>query len=76
MQLPKEVIADFNGYLISSHIFRMDPSGKKRKELKGTYTILDDQENPIHFHDVELSPPSGFFGANYTRYVQSFPSCA
>jgi len=67
MQLPQEVVADFNKYLTNSRIFRMDPSGKKRKKVRGTYAILEDRENSIEFHDVELSPPSGFFGANYTR---------
>ena len=50
----------------SSKIYRMNPSGKKDRK-PGTYTILDDEENQIDFHDVELAPPSGFFAANYTR---------
>ena len=46
----------------------MDPSGKKkRKSARGKYSILEDTKNPIDFHDVELAPPSGFFGANYAR---------
>jgi hypothetical protein len=70
MQLPNEIIADFDNYLTTSGIYRMDPLGKKKKgKVKGAYTILDDGENPIVFHDVELAPPSGFFGTNYTRYV-------
>ena len=73
MQLPGEVITPFDKYLKSSQIYRMDPTGKKQKgKVNGTYTILDDGENPIKFQNIELSPPSGFFGANYARYVQPF----
>ena len=68
MQLPEEVIAEFDGYLERSQIYRMDPSGKKvKKKVRGTYTILKDGNNPISFNNIELAPPSGFFGANYTR---------
>lgn len=72
MQLPDEVMDDFNKYFIESGIVRMDPSGQRQEVATGEYTILD--ASPIMFNDVELAPPSGFFGANYTRYVQHFPS--
>ena len=77
MQLPDEVMEDFNNYFISSGIVRMDPSGQNQK-TKGVYTILDgDNQEPVLFQDAELAPPSGFFGANYTRYFLTFtqPIC-
>ena len=64
MQLPQEVIVDFNKYLAGSQIMRMDPS----KEA-GKYTICD-EESKVTFHDVEMAPPAGFFGVNYARCVQ------
>jgi hypothetical protein len=74
-QLPTEVIDSFDEYFKKSRIYRMDPTGKTRKgKARGTYVILDDEESPIEFRDVELCPPSGFFGANYTRYIQLFTS--
>lgn len=74
MQLPTEVITDFNKYLTESQIYQIDPSGKKQANAKRKYTILDDSENLLIFHDFELAPPSGFFGANYTQWVQFFPN--
>jgi hypothetical protein len=71
MQLPAEVIKDFDDYLTDSEIFRMDPSGRKQKGEKGAYTICDEGE-PITFQNVEMAPPAGVVGANYTRYIQ-FP---
>ena len=69
MQLPEEVMADFNKFLANSGITRMNPSGKKGKK-NGEYTIGNAEEKVV-FHDVELAPPAGFFGVNYTRYSQS-----
>ena len=74
MQLPPTVVDSFNEYFIDSGIIRMDPSGQNREMATGEYTILDNGQNPTTFYDVELAPPSGFFGANYTRYVQLLPS--
>ena len=47
----------------------MDPSGKKRNKITGAYTICGDRTQAIDFEDVELAPPAGFLGVNYTRYV-------
>ena len=68
MQLPEEVMANFNKYLASPQIMHMDPLGRKKK-LVGEYTICDGEE-PVSFHNVELVPPAGFFGTNYTWYAQ------
>ena len=67
MQLPSEVIGNFNEYLAKSQIMRMDPLGNRQK-IVGTYTICDG-DIPVEFHDAELAPPAGVFGANYTRYA-------
>jgi len=67
MQLPDEVIEDFNKWLEDSQIVKMNPSGNQKRP-SGKYTICNG-ENPVTFHDVELAPPAGVFGANYTRYL-------
>lgn len=41
-----------------------------QKEKEGEYTTLEDGENPIISHIVELSPPSGSFGTNYTWHTK------
>ena len=69
MQLPDEVMDSFNRWLEDSEIVRMNPSGK-RTRASGKYTICNG-EDPVDFHNVELAPPAGVFGANYTRYSKS-----
>ena len=68
-QLPPEVIANFDKYLTGSGITRMNTSGRKNKKM-GAYTICDDEES-VEFFDVELAPPAGVVGVNYTRYACS-----
>jgi hypothetical protein len=68
-QLPPEVIADFDKYLTSSGITRMNPLGRKNKKM-GAYTICDDEES-VEFFNIELAPPAGVVGVNYTRYACS-----
>jgi len=69
MQLPEEVMANFNKYLASPQIMHMDPLGRKKKSV-GEYIICDGEEL-VSFHNVELAPPAGFFGANYMWHADN-----
>jgi hypothetical protein len=42
--------------------------GKRLPSSKGTYMVEVDGI-PIEFHGVELAPPCGVFGVNYSRYL-------
>lgn len=76
--VPTEVIDDFNSFIEDNGLPRMNPDdplttlpplekGSIRNEHpvgKYTVTILDDQ---FEFHSVELAPPGGVLGENYSR---------
>ena len=47
----------------------MDTMGSKGT-TKGLYTVGYGDEEFV-FHGVEMPPPSGFFGTNYTRFVET-----
>lgn len=66
-QYPEEIIKDFREWLETSNMVRMDTMGSQ-SSVSGAYTVKygDDE---FEFHQVEMPPPSGVFGANYTRYV-------
>ena len=68
-QLPEEVISDFTVWLQKNQMVRMDTMGSKGT-TKGLYTVGYGDEEFV-FHGVEMPPPSGFFGTNYTRFVET-----
>ncbi|KAF8054723.1 hypothetical protein FPV67DRAFT_1682217 [Lyophyllum atratum] len=68
-RLPKEVIDDFDTFLAKSGIKRMDGSGQMASEgSSGTYSVVVGG-TAFDFHDVELAPPTGVFGQNYSRGI-------
>ena len=46
---------------------RMDTMGSQ-DSVRGAYTVKCG-DDPFVFHDVEMPPPSGVVGVNYTRFV-------
>ncbi|KAE9383152.1 hypothetical protein BT96DRAFT_844479 [Gymnopus androsaceus JB14] len=64
---PRDVVEDFEGFITSLGIFRMDPGihggGPERQ-----YTIPINGIN-IVFDDADMAPPQGVFGRNYARHV-------
>jgi hypothetical protein len=66
-QLPDEVNGSFEQWLQGEEMVRMDTMGSQ-DVVKGTYTVKYGDET-YEFHGVEMAPPSGVFGTNYTRFV-------
>jgi hypothetical protein len=66
-QLPEEVIEDFDAWLQRTQMVRMDTMGSQ-DSVRGAYTVKCG-DDPFVFHDVEMPPPSGAVGVNYTRFV-------
>lgn len=76
--LPTGVLNDFNGFVQVHRLPRMDPDdplstlppiteGPAKNELpEGTYNVSI-QGNVFKFHHVELAPPGGVIGCNYSR---------
>lgn len=67
-QLPAEVNGDFEAWLGTTQILRMDTLGSKTSD-EGTYTVKYGGDK-FEFHGVDMPPPSGVFGTNYTRFVK------
>jgi len=66
-QLPEEIIEDFNAWLKEHEMVRMDTSGSQDR-TEGMYTV-EYGDLKFEFHGVEMPPPSGVFGTNYTRFA-------
>lgn len=66
-QLPGEVNGSFEKWLQEEEMVRMDTVGSQDM-VKGTYAVKYGDET-YEFHGVEMAPPSGVFGTNYTRFV-------
>jgi len=66
-RVPSAIIDDTTNFFNSIGIYRMD-AGKRLPSTKGTY-MLEIDDTPIEFHGVELAPPTGVFGVNYSRYL-------
>jgi hypothetical protein len=66
-RVPEEIIKDTTEFCNSIGIYRMD-AGKRLSSSEGTY-MLEVDGVPIEFHGVELAPPTGVFGVNYSRYL-------
>ena len=67
-QLPKEINEDFEAWLQGGQMVRMDTMGSQGS-TQGTYTVKCG-EDKFEFHGVDMAPPSGAFGTNYTRSVE------
>ena len=67
-QLPKEINKDFEAWLQGVQMVRMDTMGSQ-DSTQGTYTVKY-REDKFEFHGVDMPPPSGAFGTNYTRSVE------
>lgn len=67
-QLPEDVIKDFDGWLKEHEMVRMDTLGSQ-ESTEGMYTIKHG-DMTFEFHGVEMPPPSGVIGTNYTRFVR------
>lgn len=63
-RLPQEIIGDFDDFLETTEIPRMEPS--KELGTTGVYTISDTQDYHT-FYGVKMPPPCGYFGVNYSR---------
>ncbi|TFK59493.1 hypothetical protein BDN72DRAFT_734678, partial [Pluteus cervinus] len=75
-RLPSEVIKDFDDFLHSNNMRRMDGHGTMVPEGTtthghGNYTIRLLNGEEMTFHDVELAPPSGALGYNYSRAIHT-----
>jgi hypothetical protein len=68
-QLPEDVNKDFE-WLKDSKIMRMDTKGSQ-DSTQGTYTVKYG-EDAFEFHGVDMPPPTGVFGTNYTRLFQGY----
>ena len=68
-QLPDDISDDFKQWLKGEQMVRMDTKGSQ-DVTKGMYSIKCGNET-YEFNGVEMPPPSGVFGTNYTRYVAS-----
>jgi len=67
-QLPPEANGDFEAWLGRTQILRMDTLGSQTS-TEGTYTVKYGEDR-FEFHGVDMPPPSGVFGTNYTRFVK------
>jgi len=68
-QLPKEINSDFEAWLEVNNMLRMDTKGSQTT-AQGEYTVKHGNDSFV-FHGVDMPPPSGVFGINYSRYVGS-----
>lgn len=64
-QLPKEVNDDFETWLKDNEMVRMDTKGRQ-DSTQGEYTVKYGDDTFV-FHGVDMPPPSGYFGTNYSR---------
>ncbi len=62
-KLPEDIIADFDNFMQEGGMPRMGGNGTA---VKGSYNV-DIAGNDFTFHNVELAPPSGVIGQNYSR---------
>jgi hypothetical protein len=67
-QLPEEVTSDFEKWLEESGMVRMHTKGSQDSSV-GAYTVKHGEDSFV-FHGVNMPPPSGVFGTNYSRFVE------
>ncbi|KAF8056073.1 hypothetical protein FPV67DRAFT_1678612 [Lyophyllum atratum] len=67
-RLPPEVIDDFDKFLETTKLKRMDANGRlaEGSGSTGTYTVNIGADQ-FDFHHVELAPPGGVMGVRYSR---------
>ena len=68
-QLPEEINSNFEVWLEKNKMVRMDTKGSQTT-VQGEYTVKYGNDAFV-FHGVNMPPPSGVFGTNYSRYVGS-----
>ncbi|XP_006463317.1 hypothetical protein AGABI2DRAFT_55728, partial [Agaricus bisporus var. bisporus H97] len=71
---PVEVLNDFDNFLQSSGIWRMDARGEipyNHKTGQGNYTIELPDGLAFTFHGAELAPPAGICARNYARFMHA-----
>jgi hypothetical protein len=66
-RLPDKIVETFTNFFDGIGVYRMDANAKQ-DDPKGSYTI-DYRGMPITFYGVDLAPPTGMLGMNYSRYV-------
>lgn len=66
-QLPAEINKDFEKWLKENEMVRMDTMGSQ-EGTQGFYSVKCG-DDIFTFNKVDMPPPSGMFGVNYTRYV-------
>jgi len=66
-QLPGEINSDFESWLKDNKMLRMDTKGSQTT-VQGVYTVKNGNDSFV-FHGVDMPPPSGVFGTNYSRYA-------
>ena len=66
-QLPEEINSDFKTWLQANGMVRMNTMGSQ-DDTKGVYSVKCG-DDAYEFHGVDMPPPSGVFGVNYTRCV-------
>ena len=67
--MPEEINSDFDTWLKENNMVRMDTKGSQTT-VQGEYTVKHGNDLFV-FHEVDMPPPSGVFGTNYSRYVGS-----
>jgi hypothetical protein len=68
-RLPPEIMQDFDVFLQSSQLKRMDGNGsmcQSHGDIQGTYEVSIGRK-VFDFCQAELAPPAGVFGTNYSR---------
>ena len=73
-QLPKEVNSNFELWLQETQMLRMDTKGSQTT-VQGVYTVKYGDDSFV-FYGVDMPPPSGVFGTNYSRCVGDGWHCA
>lgn len=73
-QLPGEVNGDFESWLQENQMLRMDTKGSQTR-VQGVYTVKYGDDLFV-FNGVDMPPPSGVFGTNYSRCVGDRWHCA
>lgn len=63
--MPPEIYVDFEQWFVELGVTRMHAAGPSQSP-QGSYTLSIAGE-PITFENVEMAPPAGVFGWNYSR---------
>ncbi|KAG2081606.1 hypothetical protein BD769DRAFT_1783953 [Suillus cothurnatus] len=69
--LPQEIIDDFNEFLKANNLCRMDKEANPTSSALGRYVVGVGEGSYYEFNKVEMAPPAGVFGWNYSRATHS-----